>query len=65
MLGKKKEKKRRGDRLTKLFLDYGKMGNLVLGYSSLTREEILKNLPFFSNLESLLNIDHLQLLNEK
>ena len=65
MLGKKKEKKRRGDRLTKLFLDYRKMGNLVWGYFSLTREEIIKNLPFFSNLESLLNIDHLQPLNEK
>ena len=65
MLEKKKEKKRRGDGHSKLFLDYGKMGNLVLGYFSLTREEILKNLPFFFNLESLLNIDHLQLLNEK
>ena len=65
MLGKKKEKKRRGDGLTKLFLDYGKMGNLVLSYFSLSREEIIKNLPFFSNLECLLKIDHLQLLNEK
>ena len=41
------------------------MGNLVLGYFSLTREEILKDLPFFSNLESPLNIDHLQLLKKK
>ena len=51
MLGKEKEKKRRGDGLTKLFMDYGKKGNLVLGYFCLTREEILKNLPFFFNLE--------------